>query len=52
MGRELALAFPEAREQFELADRVLENAYERPLSSYVFPPPTFTPEDKKRASRS
>ena len=25
MGRELALAFPEAREQFELADRVLED---------------------------
>ena len=26
MGRELALAFPEAREQFELADRVLADA--------------------------
>ncbi len=47
MGRELALAFPEAREQFELADRVLQDAYERPLSSYIFPPPSFTPEDKK-----
>ena len=47
MGRELALAFPEAREQFELADRVLEDYYERPLSSYVFPPPSFTPEDQK-----
>ena len=47
MGRELALAFPEAREQFELADRVLEDYYERPLSSYIFPPPSFTPEDQK-----
>ncbi|HTY95660.1 MAG TPA: beta-ketoacyl synthase N-terminal-like domain-containing protein, partial [Solirubrobacteraceae bacterium] len=48
MGRELALAFPEAREQFELADRVLEGSYERPLSSYIFPPPSFTPEDQKQ----
>jgi acyl transferase domain-containing protein/NAD(P)H-dependent flavin oxidoreductase YrpB (nitropropane dioxygenase family) len=46
MGRELAIAFPEAREQFELADRVLAERYEQPLSSYVFPPPSFTPEDK------
>ncbi len=48
MGRELAIAFPEAREQFELADRVLAERYERPLSSYVFPPPSFTPADKDR----
>jgi acyl transferase domain-containing protein/NAD(P)H-dependent flavin oxidoreductase YrpB (nitropropane dioxygenase family) len=46
MGRELALAFPEARDRFELADRVLAERYERPLSSYVFPPPWFTPEEK------
>jgi acyl transferase domain-containing protein/NAD(P)H-dependent flavin oxidoreductase YrpB (nitropropane dioxygenase family) len=48
MGRELAIAFPEAREQFELADRVLADCYEQPLSGYVFPPPSFTPEDKRR----
>ena len=48
MGRELAIAFPEAREQFELADRVLADRYEQPLSSYMFPPPSFTPEDKER----
>ncbi|HTQ67172.1 MAG TPA: SDR family NAD(P)-dependent oxidoreductase [Solirubrobacteraceae bacterium] len=47
MARELALAFPEAREQFELADRVLEDSYERRLSSYVFPPPSFTSEEEK-----
>ena len=45
MGRELALAFPEAREAFELADRLLADRYEQPLSRYVFPPPTFTDED-------
>ncbi len=48
MGRELAIAFPEAREQLELADRVLAEHYERPLSSYVFPPPAFTPEEQRR----
>jgi acyl transferase domain-containing protein/NAD(P)H-dependent flavin oxidoreductase YrpB (nitropropane dioxygenase family) len=47
MGRELALAFPEAREQFELADRVLADCYEQPLSGYVFPPPSFTPEEQR-----
>ncbi len=48
MGRELAMAFPEALEQFELADRILADFYERPLSSYVFPPPSFTPEERRR----
>ena len=48
MGRELALAFPEAREQLELADRVLAEYYERPLSSYIFPSPSFTPEEQRR----
>ncbi len=48
MGRELAIAFPEAREQLELADRVLADCYERPLSGYVFPPPSFTAEEKRR----
>ncbi len=48
MGRELAIAFPEAREQFELADRVLGERYEQPLSGYVFPPPSFTPEEQRR----
>ena len=48
MGRELAMAFPQAREQLELADRVLADLYERPLSSYVFPPPWFTPEERRR----
>ena len=48
MGRELTIAFPEAREQFELADRVLAESYEQPLSSYVFPPPSFTGEEQRR----
>ena len=48
MGRELAMAFPEALEQFELADRVLAGSYERPLSTYVFPPPSFTAQERTR----
>ena len=48
MARELTLAFPAAREPFELADRVLADAYPQPLSRYIFPPPTFTEEDGRR----
>jgi acyl transferase domain-containing protein len=48
MGRELALAFPEALECFERVDRVLADRYEQPLSHYVFPPPSFTPEEARR----
>jgi acyl transferase domain-containing protein/NAD(P)H-dependent flavin oxidoreductase YrpB (nitropropane dioxygenase family)/NAD(P)-dependent dehydrogenase (short-subunit alcohol dehydrogenase family) len=47
MGRELALAFGEAREQLELADRVLAGKYERSLSRYIFPPPTFTADERR-----
>jgi acyl transferase domain-containing protein/NAD(P)H-dependent flavin oxidoreductase YrpB (nitropropane dioxygenase family)/NAD(P)-dependent dehydrogenase (short-subunit alcohol dehydrogenase family) len=47
MGRELAIAFPEALEQFELADRTLAELYDRPLSSYLFPPPSFTDEERR-----
>ncbi len=46
MARELAIAFPEAREAFELADRLLASAYARPLSRFVFPPPSFTREEE------
>ncbi|HEX8855744.1 MAG TPA: beta-ketoacyl synthase N-terminal-like domain-containing protein, partial [Thermoleophilaceae bacterium] len=48
MGREIALAFPEARECFERADRTLADRYDRPLSRYIFPPPAFKPEDEQR----
>src|SRR5581483_737578 len=48
MARELAVAFPEVRECYERSDRVLRGRHERPLSSYVFPPPIFTREDEQR----
>ena len=48
MAREVTIAFPEAREPFERADRVLATRYEQPLSRYVFPPPSFTREEQQR----
>lgn len=47
MLRELSVHFPEVREQFELADRVLAGKFPRRLSSYVFPPPRFGAEEEK-----
>ena len=45
MLRDLAIQFSEVREQFELGDRVLRSELPSPLSSYVFPPPSFTPQE-------
>jgi acyl transferase domain-containing protein/NAD(P)H-dependent flavin oxidoreductase YrpB (nitropropane dioxygenase family)/NAD(P)-dependent dehydrogenase (short-subunit alcohol dehydrogenase family)/acyl carrier protein len=47
MGRELALAFPEARAAFALADRVLGDRYPQPLSRFVFAPGAFSAEDRR-----
>ena len=50
MLRELAVHFHEVREAFEAADRVLTGRLDRPLSSFVFPPPRFG-EEEERAAR-
>ncbi|MEI6167564.1 MAG: SDR family NAD(P)-dependent oxidoreductase [bacterium] len=50
MLRELAVHFHEIREAFERADRTLADRFEKPLSSFVFPPPRFS-EDEERAAR-
>lgn len=47
MLRDLAIQFPEVRESFEIADRVLRTELPSALSSYVFPPPSFTPQDQQ-----
>jgi acyl transferase domain-containing protein/NAD(P)-dependent dehydrogenase (short-subunit alcohol dehydrogenase family) len=47
MLRDLAIQFTEVRERFEIADRVLRNELPAPLSSYVFPPPSFTPQEQQ-----
>ena len=51
MARELTIAFPQARQPFELADRLLADSLEQPLSRYVFPPPSFSDEDAQRRRR-
>jgi acyl transferase domain-containing protein/NAD(P)H-dependent flavin oxidoreductase YrpB (nitropropane dioxygenase family)/NADP-dependent 3-hydroxy acid dehydrogenase YdfG len=48
MGRELALAFPEALDCFERADRLLGERYGQVLSRRIFPPPSFTEEERRR----
>ncbi|HSD81334.1 MAG TPA: acyltransferase domain-containing protein, partial [Solirubrobacteraceae bacterium] len=48
MARDVALAFPEARECFERADRVLADHYDQPLSRFVLPPPSFSDEERRR----
>jgi len=47
MLRDLAVMFPEVREEFERADHVLAPRFPQPLSGFVFPPPAFTPEEER-----
>jgi acyl transferase domain-containing protein/NAD(P)-dependent dehydrogenase (short-subunit alcohol dehydrogenase family)/acyl carrier protein len=46
MLRDLTLHFPEVTQSLACANRVLAGSLPRPLSSYVFPPPAFTPEEE------
>src|SRR5262249_24779493 len=39
--------FPEVRASLERADTILDGRHDEPLSAYVFPPPSFTPEEQK-----
>ncbi|HET8979436.1 MAG TPA: SDR family NAD(P)-dependent oxidoreductase [Solirubrobacteraceae bacterium] len=47
MARDLAIAFPEAREPYELADQLLADRYPQPLSRFIFPPPAFSDEQRR-----
>ena len=49
MLRDLTLLFGELRDSFALADRTLASRLPLPLSQYVYPPPSFT--DEERAAR-
>src|SRR5205823_932934 len=44
---DLTIQFPEVRETFEHFDGILKDRFVKPLSSYIFPPPTFTPEEER-----
>ncbi|MDQ4072516.1 MAG: acyltransferase domain-containing protein, partial [Actinomycetota bacterium] len=52
MLRELALHFPEVRGAFERADQSLRERLPEGLSSYIFPPSAFTPEEERAAEQS
>jgi acyl transferase domain-containing protein/NAD(P)H-dependent flavin oxidoreductase YrpB (nitropropane dioxygenase family)/NAD(P)-dependent dehydrogenase (short-subunit alcohol dehydrogenase family) len=47
MFADLAVQFPEFRETFEKADRLLADKLPHPLSSFIFPPPAFSEEEKR-----
>jgi acyl transferase domain-containing protein/NAD(P)H-dependent flavin oxidoreductase YrpB (nitropropane dioxygenase family) len=49
MLKDLILQFPSMRADLERANLALSDILERPLSSYIFPPPTFTKEEEEAA---
>jgi acyl transferase domain-containing protein/NAD(P)H-dependent flavin oxidoreductase YrpB (nitropropane dioxygenase family)/NADP-dependent 3-hydroxy acid dehydrogenase YdfG len=50
MLKDLTLQFPIMRVNLEQANVALQDVLDRPLSSYIFPPPTFT-KDEEGAAR-
>ncbi len=48
MLRELALHFPEFRASLEQAEQSLAGRFPKKLSSYIYPPPAFSPEQEKQ----
>ena len=52
MLRDLATYFPVVRESFAEADRILAGELRGTLSSMIFPPPRFAPEEEKRAQQA
>jgi len=52
MLAQLALVFPEVRQSFDDAERVLTGRLERPLGKFIFPPSAFTPEQEKQAKEA
>jgi acyl transferase domain-containing protein len=48
MHRDLSVYFPDLRHAFESADRITAGRHNRPLSSYVLPPPAFSDEQRAR----
>ncbi|MFH0340929.1 MAG: SDR family NAD(P)-dependent oxidoreductase [Chromatiales bacterium] len=52
MLRDLAIHFREVRERFEVADHVLRGSFAQPLSSFVFPPPCFSDDEREARERA
>ena len=49
MFAELALYFAEIREAFEAVDKTLSEKVPGGISRFIFPPPAFSPDEKKSA---
>ncbi|MBD3418835.1 MAG: acyltransferase domain-containing protein [Chitinivibrionales bacterium] len=47
MLKDVAMQFPVARGCFDTANSVLHGTLESPLSSYIYPPSAFSPDDEK-----
>jgi acyl transferase domain-containing protein/NAD(P)-dependent dehydrogenase (short-subunit alcohol dehydrogenase family) len=52
MLAQLAMAFPEVRQEFDSAEAALAGRLERPLGKFIFPPSAFTPEQEKQAKEA
>jgi acyl transferase domain-containing protein/NAD(P)-dependent dehydrogenase (short-subunit alcohol dehydrogenase family) len=52
MLRELATLFPQVRTCFEHANRILAGRLPERLSSYIFPPPRFSPEEERACQQA
>jgi acyl transferase domain-containing protein len=48
MMRDVAMQFKEVRDSLEASNSVLRTKLDKPLTNYIYPPPAFTPEEKKR----
>jgi len=49
---DLAIQFPEVRASFERSDHILKGKLPKPLSTFIFPPPTFSEEQKVSCQRT
>ena len=48
MCADLAVQFPDMMRLLERADQLLAGKFAKPLSAFVYPPPAFTEEEKKK----
>jgi acyl transferase domain-containing protein/NAD(P)H-dependent flavin oxidoreductase YrpB (nitropropane dioxygenase family)/acyl carrier protein len=51
MLRDLVLSMPETYNLIGLADKFTQDSYDQPLSSYIFPTPVFSDEDRRRQQK-
>jgi acyl transferase domain-containing protein/NAD(P)H-dependent flavin oxidoreductase YrpB (nitropropane dioxygenase family) len=52
MLADMAVLFPEIQALFERSNDILEDRLPRPLSTFIFPPPAFTEEDRRSCEKA